>query len=125
MQRKKTPFILVATLVVMLGVVAVINARNAPQNPHAHPHQHTPTVRDDENVIGTARPAPDKAAVAQGVTRRNQTPGMPPEEAEIMRSGPSPVVRVSGEAVRPTINDATTTTHWYTGKTHLGTGEDD
>ncbi len=111
MQKRQTPLVLVAVLVIMLGGIGLLSAGKKDDG-----HQHEqPQASND--AVGQKRAAPTKEAVAKSLDKKGAADG-PPDEAAVKTNRPSILKQQFGN-IKPTVNEASTTNQWYTGKSHL------
>ncbi|MCW5943532.1 MAG: hypothetical protein KIS66_14975 [Fimbriimonadaceae bacterium] len=116
MQKKTTPWIMLAILVVLVGAAGIMNATSQtdPNQPPQAP------VEGQGEAVGASRNAPDKGTVAKALTSRAQKPGeMAGGMPEDMKTNRPSILKSESLIQKPTVNDATTTSQWYTNRTHL------
>lgn len=117
MQKKTTPWIMLAALVVLVGAAGIMNATSQ-TDPNQPPQP--PSVEGQGDAVGASRNAPDKSTVAKALTSRNTTPGeMAGGMPEDMKTNRPSILKSESLIQKPTVNDATTTSQWYTNRTHL------
>lgn len=117
MQKKTTPWILLAALVVLVGAAGIMNATNQPSDPSQPP---APQVEGQGDAVGASRNAPDKGTVAKALTSKAANPGeMAGGMPEDMKTNRPSILKSESLIQKPTVNDATTTSQWYTKRTHL------
>jgi hypothetical protein len=105
MKKRKPPIVLVTLMIVMLAVVAVMNAPRASQGHDHASHQ----GQEDPEVTGQPREADSKDAVAE----RLKAPARPSMSGAPDEEGPTQPTIVGPRNSRPEPNPTATTSQWY------------
>lgn len=111
MKKRKSPVVLITVLVIMLVAVGIIYSPRTANQEHAMAQPPPPTAEKGERPKISAN---EVASMASSSMSNKQAPNRSlPDEAT---SGPSIAVPQQTTS-KPTPNDSTTSTQWYTNET--------
>jgi hypothetical protein len=121
MKKRKPPIVLATCLVLLLVTVGIMyKPGNAATDPHAHEQQQAPPPASTEQGTRPKMSTSDVSSMATGAMAPSATSGGRPRSPMPMgapSSGGASIAVPKQQVYKPTPNDSSTSTQWYTDQT--------